>query len=57
MECVIGSVLKPIAKIVLGLTIAASAADANIHKKMFGSGNTPLMILNEEMIHLKNLAY
>ena len=44
--------LKPVAKSVLiplGLTAAASAADAAIHKKMFGSGNTTLIISNEEM--------
>ena len=44
--------LKPVAKSVLiplGLTAAASAADAVIHKKMFGSGNTTLIISNEEM--------
>ena len=37
----IGNVLKPLAKSVLiplGLTAAASATDAAIHKKMFGSG-------------------
>ena len=33
----------------LGLTAAASAADAAIHEKMFGSGTTTLLILNEEM--------
>ena len=33
----------------LGLTGAASATDAAIHKKMFGSGITPLIICNEEM--------
>ena len=47
----IGNVLKPLAKIVLiplGLT-EASAADAAIHKKMFGSAFTTLMISNEEM--------
>ena len=32
-----------------GLTIAASATDAAIHKKIFGSGNMPLIISNEEM--------
>ena len=34
--------IKPLAKSVLiplGLTAAASAADAGIHKKMLGSGN------------------
>ena len=56
----IANVLKPLAKsilILLGLTAAASATDAAIHKKMFGSGRpldlashvTTLTILNEEM--------
>ena len=46
------NVLKPLAKSVLiplGLTAATSATDAAIHKKMFGSGNTTLIISNEEM--------
>ena len=46
-----GNVLKPLAKSVLiplGLTAAASATDAAIHKKMFGSGVTTLIISNEE---------
>ena len=47
------SVIKPLAKSVLiplGLTAAASAADAGIHKKIFGSGNnTTLINSNEEM--------
>ena len=46
------NVLKPLAKSVLiplGLTLAASATDAAIHKKMFGSSNTRLIISNEEM--------
>ena len=46
------NLLKPLAKSVLislGLTVAASATDAVIHKKMFGSGMTMLIILNEEM--------
>ena len=49
-------VIKPLAKSVLipgGLTAAASAADAGIHKKVFGSGsdhnNTILIISNDEM--------
>ena len=49
---VIGNVLKTLAKSVLvplGLTAAPSATDAAIHKKMFGSGMTALMISNEEM--------
>ena len=49
------SVIKPLAKSVLiplGLTAAASAADAGIHKKILGSGhnnNTTLIISNHEM--------
>ena len=50
------SVIKPLAKSVLvplGLTAAASAADAGIHKKILGSGsdhnNTILIISNDEM--------
>ena len=50
----IKSVIKPLAKSVLiplGLTAAASAADAGIHKKVLGSGhnNTTLIISNDEM--------
>ena len=48
----IGNVLKPSAKSVLvqlGLTAAASATDAAIHKKMFGSSTAALIISNEEM--------
>ena len=48
----IKNVIKPLAKnvlIPLGLTAAASAADAGIHKKILGSGNTTLIISNEEM--------
>ena len=46
------NVLKPLAKnvlIPLGLTAAASATDAIIHKKRFGSGTTILIISNDEM--------
>ena len=49
----IGNVLKPLAKSILmslGLTGAASATDEVIHKKMFGSGVTTLIISNEEML-------
>ena len=45
------NVFEPLARSVLaplGLT-AAAATDAAIHKKMFGSGNTILIISNEEM--------
>ena len=48
----IKNVIKPLAKSVLiplGLTAAASAADAGIRKKILGSGNTTLIISNEEM--------
>ena len=46
------NVIQPLAKdilIPLGLTAAASAADAGIHKKILGSGTAALIILNEEM--------
>ena len=48
------SVIKSLAKSVLlplGLTAAASAADAEIHEKILGSGhnNTTLIISNDEM--------
>ena len=55
----IKNVIKPLAKSVLiplGLTAAASAADAGIHKKILGSGrnknnnnNNTLIISNDEM--------
>ena len=47
----IKNVIKPLAKSVipLGLTAAASAADAGIHQKILGSGNATLIISNEEM--------
>ena len=49
----ISNVSKPLAKsalIVLGLTAAASAADAGIHKKILESGNmTTLIISNHEI--------
>ena len=46
------NVIKPLAKSVLiprGLTAEASAADAEIHKKILGSGNTTLLTSNNEM--------
>ena len=56
------NVIKPLTKtilILLGLTAAASGADAGIHKKILGSGhrassstshnNTKLFISNDEM--------
>ena len=48
----IGNVLKPLAKSVLiplGLTAATSARIAAINQKIFGSGNTTLIISNEEI--------
>ena len=48
--------LKPLAKnrlIPLRLKPAASVIDAAIHKKMFGSGATILIISNEEIKSLK----
>ena len=48
----IANVLKPSAKsilIPLGLTAAASAIDAAIHKKIFESGFTTLIISNKEI--------
>ena len=54
----IKNVIKPLAKSVLiplGLTAAASAADAGIHKKILGSGhnNTTLIISNDEINIIK----
>ena len=46
------SILKISAKrvlIPLGLTAAATATDAAIQKKVFGSGMTTLILSNEEM--------
>ena len=49
----IKNVITPLAKSVLiplGLTAAASAADAGIHKKILGSGNnTTIIISNDEI--------
>ena len=53
-------VIKQLAKSVLipsGLTAAASAADAWIHKKILGSGNnTTLIISNDEMRDIIEIA-
>ena len=46
------NVLKPLAKgvlVPLGLTASASATDAAIHKKIFGSDVTTLIISNQEI--------
>ena len=60
----IKSVIKPLPKSVLvplGLTAAASAADAGIHKKILGSGsdhnNTILIISNDEMDDILKIEY
>ena len=45
-------VITPLAKsvlILLGLTAAASAEDAQIHKKILGSGNKTLIVSNKDM--------
>ena len=50
--------IKPLAKSVLiplGLTAGASAVEAGIHKKILGSGNTTLIISNEEMDDIMNI--
>ena len=52
----IKNVIKPLAKSVLislGLTVAASGADAGIHKKILGSGNMTTLIISNELILLK----
>ena len=53
-----GNVLKPLAisvLISLRLTAAPSATDAAMHKKMSRSGNTTLIISNEEMKDIVNI--
>ena len=45
------SVINPLAKSVLiplGLTAAASAADARIHKKILGSGNATTLVISND---------
>ena len=39
----------------LGLTAVASAADADGHKKMFGSGTTILLISNEKINNIMRI--
>ena len=57
----IKNVIKPLAKSVLiplGITAAASASDVGINKKILGSGNTTLIISNneiEDIIKILNL--
>ena len=46
----IGNVLKPLAKsILVPLGLTTAAIDAAIRKKIFGSGNTTLIISNEKL--------
>ena len=50
----INNVVKPLARSVLiplGLTAAASAADAGIHKKILGSGNNITLIKSNDKIN------
>ena len=50
----IKNVIKPLAKSVLiplGLTAAASAADAGTHKKILGSGHMTTLIISNDEIH------
>ena len=54
----IGNVHKPLAKSVLirlGLTAAAAATGKVIHKNLFGSGTTTLIISNKETNDIKSL--
>ena len=61
----IKNVIKPLAKSVLiplGLTAAASAADAGIYKKILESGNTTTLIISNDEINdiikrVKSLEY
>ena len=52
----IKNVTKPLTESVLiplGLTATASAAEAEIHEKILGSGTTTLIISNGEMFIIK----
>ena len=52
------NVTKPLAKSVLiplGLIAAASAADAEIDKNILGSGNTTLIVSNNEMENISKI--
>ena len=54
----IKNVLKPLTKSVLipiGLTAAAPATDAGIHKKMLESGVTTLILSNEKMNNIMKI--
>ena len=47
------SVIKPLG--LLGLTVAFSAIDAGVQKKIYGSGMTTVVISNEEMNDIMNI--
>ena len=47
------SVIKPLG--LLGLTVASSAIDAGVQKKIYGSGTTTLINSNEEMNDIMKL--
>ena len=52
------NVIQPLAKSVLiplGLTAAASAADAGIHKKVLDSGIATLILTNDEMKYIMKI--
>ena len=54
----IKNVIKPLAKsilIPLGSTAAASEADAGIHKKILGPGNTTLIVSNNDIEDLTKI--
>ena len=56
----IKNVLKPLVKsilIPLVLTAATSATDAAIHRKMFGYGNTKLIISKKEMNNIMDIIH
>ena len=53
------SVLTPLAKNVLlplGLSAGMLAADAAIQKKIYGSGNTEIIISNEEIEYIMKIS-
>ena len=41
--------------VTLGLTVAASTADAGIHKRVLGSGTITLIISNKEMTYIMKI--
>ena len=51
----IGNVPKPLAKCILMRLGLASATDAAIHKKMFGSSTTTLIISNKKINYIMKI--